>query len=119
MEQDNRSDEIQKLIEKGSYDEAEKMLTEMQMPSDMARWNYLMAVLSMYKGWLENCSDYAKTAAELDPQNKEYTEYYEKVKAVRSAEELQRSYGSSGSGDCGIDGGDCCQCCLHICESFT
>lgn len=58
--------QVKELISSGQYEEAENLLMSLQLTEDQAQWNYLMAQVSMGKGWLE----YAKKPIRQNPKMK-------------------------------------------------
>ena len=112
MEYEYDFEQVQQLIDEGKNEEAENMLMGLQTHPDKARWNYLMAVVSMNKGWLEYGHDYAEKAVQIEPQNQQYSELYEKIKAARNNKNKKAAPGQALG--CCTDILDCCSCCSSL-----
>ena len=101
-------EQVQILIDNGQYEEAENMLMTLQTHPDQARCNYMMAVVSMYKGWFEYAAKYAEKAHELEPDNISYSDYLKTIREQRSSNKKKETAGDAF--ECCIDCSDCCEC---------
>ena len=108
MEYEHSFEQVQYLIDNGQNEEAENMLMTLQTHPDQAKWNYMMAVVSMNKGWLEYAAQYAEKAHELEPDNSMYSSYIETIRKQRS-EANKNNHIKSAAGCC-IDCAYCCEC---------
>ncbi len=70
---DMKYKEIRQLIETEQFVSAE---TELNLISDKTspEWNYLKGFVMLKKGWVQSGVSHLKTAAELNPNNAEYSE---------------------------------------------
>ncbi len=96
--------QVKELISSGQYEEAENLLMSLQLTEDQAQWNYLMAQVSMGKGWLEYATQYGEKAYQAEPENETYKQFYETVQKQRSGEKKKE------------DANNAAECCLGLCE---
>ena len=68
----SRLSEVRRLINAGSYAEAEVILNGIPAADRNAEWNFLMGVLSLQRGWFHDAAKYFDIACTMDPQNPEY-----------------------------------------------
>jgi len=57
-------------VASGDISQAERLLNA--APEHNAEWNFLMGVVCMRRGWLDEAQTYINTAVQMDPQNAEY-----------------------------------------------
>ena len=124
--------DIEKLIEKGKLDSAQKVL-DAKVCED-AEWFYLQSWVFYKRGWYLDCKNHLEIACELDPNNQDYKEKLEQLlkqgslepdeKEKRASEKrlkkaMRRSQRKGDvDGSCGEACAECfCEgCCQGLCE---
>ncbi len=61
---------VRMAIAEGDISQAERLLNEAEEHD--AEWNFLMAVVSSRRGWMDDAKRYLETACRMDPTNEEY-----------------------------------------------
>lgn len=117
MEYEYSFEDVQMTIDGGKIEDAENMLMSLQTHPDQARWNYLMSVVYMKKGWLEYGTEYARKAAELEPDNQEYKAYYDNAVEARKSKDKKEA--PRNALRCCVDLADCCKCCGSLSECLS
>lgn len=74
---------IRNMIKSERYEDAEDILINVEPRYRNAEWHYLTAVVYMKKGWIESAYQHSKSAYELDPECKEYSDLYNKFEKQR------------------------------------
>jgi len=64
--------EVRRLINAGSYAEAEVILSGMSSVDRNAEWNFLMGILYHRRGWYHDAAKHFDIACSMDPSNAEY-----------------------------------------------
>ena len=62
--------QVRVAINSGEITRAERLLNEATQRD--AEWNYLMGVVCMRRGWLDEARRYLQTACQMEPDNAEY-----------------------------------------------
>jgi len=109
-------------INRGAYDEAERILESMSERSRDAHWYYLKGELNYRRGWTQQAYSYYSMAYNMQPNNPIYRNAFERVSQNRSGgfrtgHTQYHGHGSSG----GCDGCDICtglMCADCCCECF-
>lgn len=114
--------EVRRLIKQGSYNDAESVL--MGLDSSKAEWSFLMGSICYGKGYLNDAYTYFAKAAEIEPNNAEYSAAFksmnEKKNGYMNGSSNQAGYNTfnntSGCGFCntcqGLICADCCCECM-------
>lgn len=113
---------VENYINRGGFDEAERILESMNEKSRDAHWYYLKGEINYRRGWTQQAYSYYSMAYNMQPGNPIYRDAFEKVSRNRSGgfrtgHTQHHGHGSSGSCDgCDICTGlMCADCC---CECF-
>ena len=113
---------VENYIDKGYYDEAERILEEISSNVRDAHWYYLKGQINYKRGWTQQAYSYYSMAYNMQPGNPIYREAFERISQNGSGGfrtgHTQR-HGHGGTGDC--DGCDlctglmCADCCCECC----
>ncbi len=117
--------QIRRMINSGHFDEAERVLNEVDTASRDAEWNFLRGYILLKRGHYVDAQRYFDTACSMDPYNQEYRAAQQELS--RRANGYGNGYNTVGGGGCsGCDvcsgllcadcccecmGGDCISCC--------
>ncbi len=104
----SRFNNIRMLINQGNFEQAEKLLSEVESTERDAEWYYLMGIVYYRKGRLEEAYNYIATACQKDPTNVEYRSIYNRIRAQRSG--ASGGYTIPTSSCTGSTCGDICGC---------
>lgn len=120
--------DIQKAIEEGEYEAAEKLLDEFEERG--AEWYYTRAVLCKKRSWFLESSRSLNKAIELDPENEKYRKEREELDKTSSPDggnhkKKKKRLGGKGKTDlsgcvsdfCDVCGEGCCTACCEGCFS--
>jgi curved DNA-binding protein CbpA len=107
-------------INRGAYDEAERILEAVSESSRDAHWYYLKGELNYRRGWTQQAYSYYSMAYNMQPGNPIYKAAFEKASQNRSGgfrTGQTQHHGSSGGCDgCDICSGlICADCCCECC----
>ncbi len=97
---------IRGLINANQLQQAENLLAGFRSPHD-AEWYYLMGCIFWRKGWMEQASQYFRTAASMQPGNIEYRN------AVAHMNRNNSAYASPGFGNTQMTEQAMCNCCSN------
>lgn len=75
--------EIQSLIEKHEFEEAQNILDSFGLNSS-AEWHYLYAKLRFEQGWMNDAYRHYKKAYKIDPYNTVYSEAFGKIYKMKN-----------------------------------
>ena len=64
--------QIRRMINSGHFDEADRVLNEVDTASRDAEWNFLKGTVCYRRGWMDQAKRYFETACQMDPGNAEY-----------------------------------------------
>lgn len=78
---------IRSMMKEGRNNEAETLLQKVSPINREAEWFFLMALISLDKGHLEEANNYIETACNMEPYQQEYNEFFHYVKAKRRGTE--------------------------------
>lgn len=113
---------VENYINRGAYDEAERLLENISESNRDAHWYYLKGELNYRRGWTQQAYSYYSMAYNMQPGNPIYRNAFERVSqnrngGFRTGHTQHHGHGSSGSCDgCDICTGlMCADCC---CECF-
>ena len=101
--------EIRRMINMGSYTEAENALNNVAPEKRDAEWYFLRGCILLRRGWYHDATKYFDTACRMDPYNTEYRN------ARLQMERMSQQYNQNGEQICGTGTGgsmtacDCCQ----------
>lgn len=119
---DPRYGEIRRLLNARRFAEAEKKLSQFSEYDCGAEWHYLMSVVLMHRGRVNDAMRELETACMMDPSNPEY----QKAKQMFNAQ--ANGYGSTYYYNQGYNrrtsADDACDCCTNLicmdclCECF-
>ncbi|MBE6596611.1 MAG: tetratricopeptide repeat protein [Ruminococcaceae bacterium] len=117
--------QIRRMINSGHFDEADRVLNEVDTASRDAEWNFLKGYILLKRGHYVDAQRYFDTACSMDPYNQEYRAAQQELS--RRANGYGSGYNTAGGGGCsGCDvcsgllcadcccecmGGDCISCC--------
>ena len=104
---DVRFAEIRRLINAGSFAEAEMRLDAMSAADRNAEWNFLKGCVLFRRGSIYDAQRYIETACYMDPGNMEYRAM--KNQMARNANSYGRGYATNNSSDC-----DTCTVCQTL-----
>lgn len=102
---------IRRLIQQGQYNTAINQLTAYNN-EDEAEWQFLMGSALYYGGYISQSYPYFRTAAQMDPYNREYTATYNRMNQNRSGNIYQSPYSQQTTYQYG---GFCCDPCT-VCQ---
>ena len=120
--------EIETLIKKGKYSEAQTALDNISDRS--AEWHYLQSVLFYKKNWMNDSKKQLEIAMNMDPYNTKYSDSYTKLKQKMEFNENQFRSGNAGyaagggqqnaqyNGEQRQMGGGCGNDCLSFCATW-
>ena len=98
--------QVRNAINANNLTLAEQLLSSAQVRN--AEWNFLMAVVSSRKGWMDEAYRYAQNAVNMEPGNSEYVSFYNQLN--QSGNQYNPvAYNQSGN-DC-----DSCDICSALC----
>ena len=113
---------VENYLNRGAFDEAERILETMSEQSRDAQWYYLKGEVNYKRGWTQQAYSYYSMAYNMQPGNPIYRDAFEKMAQNRSGGfrtgHTQR-HGNGSSGSC--DGCDictglmCADCCCECC----
>ena len=115
--------DIRKLINNGRLADAEELLNGVPLPSRDAEWHFLKGSIFHSKGYIDEAFQHFKTAAEMNPNNPEYSAVVNRMRWQRNGNMPNNPYGTGrqggvnyGCGVCDICSGlilaDCCCNCM-------
>ena len=103
------------LLSANRLDEAHAMLNSVPNGQRGAKWYYLMGQLFYRKGWLDQASNYFRTAYNMEPNNREYANAYNSMN-MGSAGGYRTTTARKADSGCDICTGllcaDCCCECM-------
>lgn len=107
-------DQVRRLINAGSYREADTLLEIFAMSDRGAEWNFLKGCVLLRKGYFYDAQKFFETACYLDPENEEYREALEGIRSARNSH-AERNDNDTGQAARGC--ADCCNTflCLNCC----
>ena len=106
---DPRYGEIRRLLNARRFAEAEKKLSQFSEYDCGAEWHYLMSVVLMHRGRVNDAMRELETACMMDPSNLEY----QKAKQMFNGQ--ARGYGSTYYGNMNSRRSmDACDCCANL-----
>lgn len=111
---------VENYINRGAFDEAERILESMNERSRDAHWYYLKGELNYRRGWTQQAYSYYSMAYNMQPGNPIYRDAFERVSRNRNGgfrTGQTHRHGSAG----GCDGCDICtglMCADCCCECF-
>ena len=109
--------QIRRMINSGHFDEAERILNEVEEGSRDAEWNFLKGYILLKRGHYVDAQRYFDIACSMDPYNREY--YAAQQELSRRANGYGRGYTTTNAGGCsgcdvcsGLMCADCCCECM-------
>lgn len=105
--------DIRNCINRGSIDEAERLLEEVAAADRGAEWVFLTGCVQLHKGFYVDAQRSFETAYRMEPTNQEYWQFKERIH--QRAGGYGKGYNTSGSGGCDwcttlICADCCCEC---------
>ena len=111
---------VENYLNRGAFDEAERILEAMSEGSRDAHWYYLKGEVNYRRGWTQQAYSYYSMAYNMQPGNPIYRNAFERVSQNRSGGFRTGQTQRHGSGG-GCDGCDictgllCADCCCECC----
>lgn len=111
---------VENYLNRGAFDEAERILETMSEQSRDAHWYYLKGEVNYRRGWTQQAYSYYSMAYNMQPGNPIYRDAFEKMAQNRSGGfrmgHTQRHGSSGGCDGCDICTGlMCADCCCECC----
>lgn len=113
---------VENYINRGAFDEAERILENISERNRDAHWYYLKGELNYRRGWTQQAYSYYSMAYNMQPNNPIYKDAFTRVSQNRSGgfrTGYTQHHGHGSSGSC--DGCDLCtglMCADCCCECF-
>lgn len=105
---------IRRLIQQGQYDTAINQLSAYNN-EDEAEWQFLMGSALYYGGYISQSYEYFRRAADMEPNNKEYSATYNRMNQSRRGNIYDSPYSQDQTYQCG---GFCCDPCT-VCQCLV
>lgn len=114
---------VENYLNRGAYDEAERILESMSENSRDAHWYYLKGELNYRRGWTQQAYSYYSMAYNMQPGNPIYRDAFERISrnsngGFRTGRTQSHGHGGSLGGCDGCDictGLMCADCCCECC----
>lgn len=104
--------EARRLIESGSYTQADNILEGIRQDSS-AEWNYLKGAVCLSRGWMNDAYSYFEKAVRLDPSKSEYRAAFDQIRNRQMGNMRGNPYSGRDGG--GMDTANClCNACQFL-----
>lgn len=118
---DNPFIEVRRLIESGSYTNADTLL-ENNRQELSGEWNFLKGTVCLSRGWLNDAYSFYEKAVRLDPSNREYQAAFSQMQNRRAGQMRGNPYNNGGNPDptnCLCNACQCLICTDCLCDCLN